>query len=452
MITTAPASPAPTKDFSYASGERQTAIRIQEIRPDHTSRYRLSIAILEQHLARASHPLVGLDLFCGNGYGTWLASNVLGAHLLGVDGSEEAIRVANRHYATPRTVYAHKCYPFDLPGETYDFITCFESIEHVQEPEALFGTLVHSLNPGGVLFVSTPNEAAMPLALNLKWFRHHLRHFTDADMIALAASRPEIAHVAQFGQKVYCVDQHGKVISVDESLDMLPTVNCNGAHFFIHLYLKKGPQREPGDSQSHRENPSAQESEGCDAFTPGLIDPGIRQRSELMLDVGCGEAGPQLGFVGVDIRRLPCVGIMSQAWTLERHLEPGSVSGFYSRHALEHLTFPQVRSTLSSWFRLLRPGGRVHILVPDLAFHIAQFLDPNPNGPSPANAQWTQRQHALAGFYGWQRQADHKLWDVHKSGFTFETMGGILGDAGFINYVRHDNRPWHLDIEAHKPR
>jgi hypothetical protein len=91
-------------------------------------------------------------------------------------------------------------------------------------------------------------------------------------------------------------------------------------------------------------------------------------------------------------------------------------------------------------------------LVPDLAFHIAQFLDPNPNGPSPANAQWTQRQHALAGFYGWQRQADHKLWDVHKSGFTFETMGGILGDAGFINYVRHDNRPWHLDIEAHKPR
>jgi len=48
----------------------------------------------------------------------------------------------------------------------------------------------------------------------------------------------------------------------------------------------------------------------------------------------------------------------------------------------------------------------------------------------------------LAGFYGWQRQADHKLWDVHKSGFTFETMGGILGDAGFINYVRHDNRPW----------
>ena len=68
-------------------------------------------------------------------------------------------------------------------------------------------------------------------------------------------------------------------------------------------------------------------------------------------------------------------------------------------------------------------------MVPDLAFHIAQFLDPNPNGPSPANAQWTQRQHALAGFYGWQRQADHKLWDVHKSGFTFETMGGILGDA-----------------------
>jgi SAM-dependent methyltransferase len=255
MTTIVPTSPPPRKDFSYASGERQTAIRIQEIRPDHSSRYRLAIAVLEQHFARASNPLVGLDLFCGNGYGTWLTSKVLGANVLGIDGSEEAIQVANRHYATPGTIYAHKCYPFDLPVGAYDFVTCFESIEHVPEPEALFDALVRSLRPGGVIFVSTPNEAAMPLSFNLQWFRHHLRHFTGTEMIALAASRPEIAHVAQFGQRVYRLDQRGQVLSVDESLDMQPSDNCDGAHFLIHLFVKKGSQTESEDSRSRHVDP-----------------------------------------------------------------------------------------------------------------------------------------------------------------------------------------------------
>ena len=89
--------------------------------------------------------------------------------------------------------------------------------------------------------------------------------------------------------------------------------------------------------------------------------------------------------------------------------------------------------------------------MPDLAFHIAQFLDPNSQGPSPANPAWTQRQHALAGFYGWQREADHKLWDVHKCGYTEEIMGELLAAAGFTRYARLPNQPWHLDIEAYKP-
>ncbi len=172
---------------------------------------------------------------------------------------------------------------------------------------------------------------------------------------------------------------------------------------------------------------------------------------DLRLDVGCGEAGPQPGHVGVDIRALRGIGILSTTWGIDAHLPPGSVSAFYSRHTLEHVTYPQAKQTFASWFRLLKPGGRVHILVPDLAFHIAQFLDPNPQGPSPANPAWTQRQHALAGFYGWQREADHKLWDVHKCGYTKEIMGELLAEAGFVRYTRLPNQAWHLDIEAYKP-
>ncbi|MET0262434.1 MAG: methyltransferase domain-containing protein [Rariglobus sp.] len=440
-MTTAPALPprniAPdSKDFSYDSGERQTATTFDQIRRDHSNRYLLATHILKNHFAKASAPLRGLDLFCGNGYGAWLASTELNAHVLGIDGSADAIAVANEHFSTSRTIFTAKCFPFDLPAGEYDFITCFESIEHVADPDALFSALARSLKPGGVLFVSTPNEATMPLALNAQWFRHHVRHFREQELVNLARRQGDVGYVGQFGQKVYRLDR-GRVIGIDESLDMAPVADCKDAHFFIQLFMKtRGVTPAPG---------------GCDAFTPGIIDEALVNMPELRLDVGCGEAGPHPGHVGVDIRALPGIGILSTAWGIDAHLKPGSVSAFYSRHTLEHVTYPQVKHTFASWFRLLKPGGRVHILVPDLAFHIAQFLDPNFNGPSPANPAWTQRQHALAGFYGWQREADEKLWDVHKCGYTEEIMGELLAAAGFVRYARLPNQPWHLDIEAYKP-
>jgi len=452
MTTLAPANSnsrnvvTESKDYSYESGERQTAIRFEDIRRDHAARYLLATQIMKTHFAGAASPLQGLDLFCGNGYGAWLASRELGAYVLGIDGSAEAIAVAAKHFSTSRTIFSSKCFPFDLPAAAYDFILCFESIEHVADPEALFAALARSLRPGGVLFVSTPNESTMPLALNAQWFRHHIRHFHEHELVDFARRQGGVKYVGQFGQKVYRVDG-GRVTGLDDTLDMLPLTNCRDPHFFIQLFMKTGG---PG-AKAGTARPSDGGEGGCDAFTPGIINRSLLNVSDLRLDVGCGEAGPHAGHVGVDIRALPGIAILSSAWGIDAHLPQGSVSAFYSRHTLEHITYPQVKRTFASWFRLLRPSGRMHILVPDLAFHIAQFLDPNHLGPSPANPAWTQRQHALAGFYGWQREADHKLWDVHKCGYTFEIMGELLAEAGFVRYARLDNKPWHLDIEAYKP-
>ncbi len=428
-----------SKDFSYNSGERQTATSFGGIRADHASRYQLATHIVKKHFKNVAAPLRGLDLFCGNGYGTWLAARELNAHMLGVDGSEEAITMANCHFSTTHTIFTAKCFPFSLPAGEFDFILCFESIEHVADPDAMFVALGCALKPGGVLFVSTPNEATMPLARNAEWFRHHVRHFREAELADLAQRCGDVKFVGQFGQRVYRVHE-GRVIAIDETAHMLPTEDCSDAHVFIQLFMK------PGRAKS-----ASTEENGCDTFTPGIIDSTLVNVPELRLDVGCGEAGPQPGYVGVDIRALPGIGILSSTWGIDAYLPPGSVSAFYSRHTLEHITYPQAKRTFSAWFRLLKPGGHVHIIVPDLSFHIAQFLDPNTQGPSPANPAWTQRQHALAGFYGWQREADHKLWDVHKCGYTYEIMGELLDEAGYVRYARLPNQPWHLDIEAYKP-
>ena len=229
-----------TKDFSYNSGERQTATRFEEIRADHGTRYQLAVAVLKDRFSKATEPLIGLDLFCGNGYGSWLASKKLGAHVLGIDGSADAIAVANEHFSTVRTIFTAKCFPFDLPAEAYDFITCFESVEHVADPDALFAELVRALKPGGVLFVSTPNEATMPLALNAAWFRHHVRHFSEQELVDLAQQQAGgLKYVGQFGQKVYRLDG-GRVVGVDTSLEMAPVADCPDPHFFIQIFMKTG--------------------------------------------------------------------------------------------------------------------------------------------------------------------------------------------------------------------
>ena len=68
-------------------------------------------------------------------------------------------------------------------------------------------------------------------------------------------------------------------------------------------------------------------------------------------------------------------------------------------------------------------------------------MEEDPNAPSPTNAAWTQRQHAIAGFWGWQR-GEGTVWDIHKSGYDFEMMRELLERFGF------DDDPWHLNVLA----
>lgn len=227
----------PTKDFSYTSGERQTATHIEGIRHDHSSRYELAAAILQQHFG-ARPNLVGLDAFCGNGYGSCLAATKLGAQMLGIDGSAEAIAVANEYYSSERTLFAAKRFPFTLPHATFDFVLCFESIEHVADAKRFFGVLAASLRSGGVMFVSTPNEEIMPYLVNRQRFKHHVRHFRRDELAAMASQVSDLKLVGEFGQRVYKVDDAGFVSGLDESLDQVPEPSRDDAHFFIQLFVK----------------------------------------------------------------------------------------------------------------------------------------------------------------------------------------------------------------------
>lgn len=172
--------------------------------------------------------------------------------------------------------------------------------------------------------------------------------------------------------------------------------------------------------------------------------------AEICLDVGCGES-VRPGYIGVDVRAIKGVTVVCDAWKLEEHFAGNSVDRIYCRHSFEHLTFAQGRATLSAFLSVLKAGSELELVVPDIRFHISQFLDADPNARSTTNPKWGAREHAIAGFWGWQRESDLELWDVHKSGYDEWLLGETLLRTGFVDLHRLPDKPWNLSVAARKP-
>lgn len=176
----------------------------------------------------------------------------------------------------------------------------------------------------------------------------------------------------------------------------------------------------------------------------------FKKASPVKLEFGC---GPSLtsGFEGCDIRWFPGVQYICNAWEITTYVKPGVVEEIYSRHFLEHLTFPQAELTIKAWIMLLRSTGVLRVCVPDIDYHIEQFQSSDGNMPSETNPSWTLHQHALAGFWGWQREGEKSLWDVHKSGYNYAMLRSKLMQHGYIEVERIPDKPWNLHVRAIKP-
>jgi 2-polyprenyl-3-methyl-5-hydroxy-6-metoxy-1,4-benzoquinol methylase len=169
------------RDFSLHSGERQTAGTFAAVRGDHRARYEWAATIIGAVGATVSL----LDLFCGTGYGTQYLANATGAAVLGLDASTEAIDFARATFPSPMVLWMTAEYPCAIPELAFDAITCFESLEHVEQDVALARDLAAALIPGGSLFVSVPNESVLPHATFRNPF--HVRHYTAAALVDLFA-------------------------------------------------------------------------------------------------------------------------------------------------------------------------------------------------------------------------------------------------------------------------
>lgn len=95
-----------------------------------------------------------LDIPCGTGYGSSYLSQK--EYVVGIDNNREAINFAKKHYHHPE-FFVKDAYKTEFYNKSFDYICCFESIEHFEKPEKFLKEIKRMLTPKGEFFISTPN-------------------------------------------------------------------------------------------------------------------------------------------------------------------------------------------------------------------------------------------------------------------------------------------------------
>lgn len=143
----------------------------------------------------------------------------------------------------------------------------------------------------------------------------------------------------------------------------------------------------------------------------------------IKLDIGSGGKSSDSSFIGVDAF---AEGADVKAFMWELPYEDDSVDVIFSSQALEHVSKFAVGPTLLEWKRVLKPGGRLQIQVPDLVWACMHWL-------SHPNTGWS-----MDVIYGIQLHEG----EYHKTGFTDIILRQYVEWAGFeihkIEYMGTD--------------
>lgn len=136
----------------------------------------------------------------------------------------------------------------------------------------------------------------------------------------------------------------------------------------------------------------------------------------MKLDVGAGKYKRDEEYRSVDISE--GADIQAPMWDIP--VEDNSVDELYSSHALEHVEMAKVPATLKEWYRIMKPGARGEVIVPNFDYIARYWLT------------GTDRVWAEAMVFGKQDAPG----EYHKCAFTASLLRGDLEGCGFeVNRV-----------------
>ena len=132
---------------------------------------------------------------------------------------------------------------------------------------------------------------------------------------------------------------------------------------------------------------------------------------KIKLDIGCSDVKINPKFIGVDPYY---IGADLQVPAGNLPFAGNSVDEIYSSHMLEHVAKLEVLPTLREWRRVLIPGGKLTVRVPDLEWACRWWL----------KHQTSQDIDIIYGTQG-------RLGEFHQTGFNKKIMADYLSVAGF---------------------
>lgn len=141
----------------------------------------------------------------------------------------------------------------------------------------------------------------------------------------------------------------------------------------------------------------------------------------MKLHIGGTEPHPEWKILDIEPR--PEVDFIGNAANLEQFAN-NSIEAIYASHVLEHFHHGlngELLNTLSEWYRVLQPGGKLYISVPNLGILCWLYLNDK--------LSVYDRYYLMAVIFGGQTNE----YDVHKVGFDLEILSMFLQEVGFIN-------------------
>ena len=167
--------------------------------------------VRHQHLERyrwAAKFVAGkrvLDVACGTGYGTAMLANAGAAQVDGFDCSTEAVALAKKAWTSPNVSFeVANTEHLPVPDRSYDYYVSFETIEHVEDDDALLSEAARVLRPGGSLLVSTPNRELLDPGISIDerpFNRFHTREYCQDELHERL--RRHFTSIAWYGQRPY---------------------------------------------------------------------------------------------------------------------------------------------------------------------------------------------------------------------------------------------------------
>ncbi len=173
--------------------------------PEENYWYRRHLAVYEWIADRVWGRRV-VDLACGEGYGSQVLSRTA-KRVVGVDANPEAFEHARLKYTTDRVTFERDM--IETWRGDVDCVVFLQTIEHVQDPDAVLEHVKALIGPAGVAYISTPNVLTLaPEGAEKSGNPWHIKEYRLEEFRALCE--------AHFGQVRLLGLHHARKLRVHE--------------------------------------------------------------------------------------------------------------------------------------------------------------------------------------------------------------------------------------------